>query len=376
MTRRIKVLHVLDGGWLGGAQRFVEWFLLLADQKNFSHEVVFLYAGGEIQANLQAAGYTTPVLNWKNGFTLSGRVRLLKFISSCDPDLVQFHDVTPFVKMFVKSFFPSKPLVHFCHGLDDRPWYAEIGQIADDHFTDFVICNSDFTLNTYGRQYRRTRNMHRIYLGLALDTYRLNVWGDLQRKPVRANQLAAEIVYVGRLYDYKGVLDLPPLAVALQNLGMEGFHLHVIGDGPLDRKLRELTASLGVTEKITFWGMQENVLPFLVKANILVFPSWCEEAFGLAPLEGLACGLAIVAYNSGAVPEVLGKAPGAVIVEKKNVLQMALAVMDIVKNKKYPNIRDCAAYLESSFDMKHVVGEVENYYTSICMSKQWNLTKK
>ena len=363
---RTKVLHVLAGGWIGGAERFVEWFLGSENKnKDIIHEVVFLYQGGAVQLNLEKMGIATSILNWKTGYSILGRWRLIEFIFTCQPDIIQFHDRSPLVKIFVKCIFPSKPLVQFCHGFESKPWLAQMGQIIDDRFIDLVIGNSDYTLTTYNRIFHRNKKIKKVYLGLALDQYRTSVWEEQPPRAVNKHENFIEIIFIGRLQEYKGVLDLPALAMNLQTLGVNDFRIHIVGEGPSLGKITDLAKSLDVHEKIKFWGAQENVLPFLKRADILVFPSWCDEAFGLVPLEALSCGLSVVAYNSGAVKEVIGKAPGVVIVEKKNVKEMAIAIANIVESQMYPDISECIDYLDKNFNIDRTIFEIEKIYEDI-----------
>lgn len=66
---------------------------------------------------------------------------------------------------------------------------------------------------------------------------------------------------------------------------------------------------------------QPDVPHLLRKAHIHVCTSRCDEAFGMATLEGMACGLATVASDTGGTPEVVGDA--GFLFERGSVEQLA-----------------------------------------------------
>jgi len=365
MSDKIRVLHVLAGGKIGGAERSLEWFMQSTDKNEFDHEFVFLYFGGVIQSKLADMGFFTSVLRWRNGFSVVGRQQLIKLISKCSPNIIHFHETTPLVKVFVKYVFPHIPLILTCHGVEWNSIVSKYGQLLDDKFIDFVICNSDYTLSTYKNVYRRILNIKKIYLGLNLEKYRALMRREIKKHPANTPSDLVEIIYLGRVEEYKGVMDLPVLALELQNIGLYNFRIQIVGSGSAEEKLRNTINSFQLKNKISFLGSHEDVLPYLAAANILVFPSWWEEPFGLVLLEALACGLSVVGYRSGGSPEILDAAPGAVLVEKKNVKQMALSIADIIEAGAYPNISDCIYYLEKKFNNEKTTQEFQNLYEDL-----------
>ena len=80
--------------------------------------------------------------------------------------------------------------------------------------------------------------------------------------------------------------------------------LMLIGDGP-DRSAAEYLAhSLGVFNKVLFLGKQDNVNELLPLADLMLMPSEME-AFGLAALEAMACGVPAIATSVGGVSELI-----------------------------------------------------------------------
>ena len=81
-------------------------------------------------------------------------------------------------------------------------------------------------------------------------------------------------------------------------------HLLMVGDGPERGPAEHLARDLGVYDHVTFMGKQNHVERLLPVAHVLLMPSELES-FGLAALEGMACGVVPVTTRVGGVPELV-----------------------------------------------------------------------
>lgn len=80
--------------------------------------------------------------------------------------------------------------------------------------------------------------------------------------------------------------------------------LLMIGDGPDTASAYALAKTRGVEGDIKFLGNREDVDQILCAADAFLLPS-NYEAFGLAALEAMACGVPVVASRVGGVPELV-----------------------------------------------------------------------
>jgi glycosyltransferase involved in cell wall biosynthesis len=99
-----------------------------------------------------------------------------------------------------------------------------------------------------------------------------------------------------------------------------------------DKKyLRELESrAYGIGAKVV--PNAKSLIPYLHRADIVVFPSLIDEGFGLVPVEAMACGKPVIASESPAVMEVLGQC--GIIVKKGDVLGLRDAIVGLYGNKK------------------------------------------
>jgi N-acetyl-alpha-D-glucosaminyl L-malate synthase BshA len=83
--------------------------------------------------------------------------------------------------------------------------------------------------------------------------------------------------------------------------------LIMAGDGPDRGPAEELARELGVAEHVRFLGKQDHMERLIPRMHALHLPSE-TEAFGLAALEAMACGVPPVATLTGGVPDLITQA--------------------------------------------------------------------
>jgi len=211
----------------------------------------------------------------------------------------------PELAVFLKSQFSDAFIVHYFHSV------MECKPAAQRDFKNAVslaLGVSNFTSRWAEEYYNMPPNSIRtVYNGV--DTAQFYPPSTPAPAPLVVN-------YVGRL----GIEKAPDLLLraALEIAGdVAPFSIQIAGSnaGPryeLDEYQQELHAMADELRKrgvqVSFAGHigREEVPKALRRAHINVMPSRCQEAFGMATLEGMACGLATIASRTGGTQEVLG----------------------------------------------------------------------
>jgi glycosyltransferase involved in cell wall biosynthesis len=155
-----------------------------------------------------------------------------------------------------------------------------------------VIGQSTNTLENLSRFYPTTTPAIRIPLGIPdrpvprPDRKRWGIGDD-----------ALLLVTVCRLVKRKGLEQLIQLMQRIEDLDC---HLLVVGNGPQESALRELSQRLGVAERVKFVGWVSDEDKFCALASADAFVSTSQhEGFGLMYLEAMCCAIPVVTYDNG-----------------------------------------------------------------------------
>ena len=116
-----------------------------------------------------------------------------------------------------------------------------------------------------------------------------------------------------------------------------------------------------LNDKVLFLGMlgQEQLIKYYQKAAAILMPVQWEEPFGLSMAEANACGTPVIAFNRGAVPEVIRDGKTGYVVD--NSAEMILAIEKIDKIKR----RDCYEHAKKHFRESRMVKEYEQVLENI-----------
>jgi glycosyltransferase involved in cell wall biosynthesis len=136
------------------------------------------------------------------------------------------------------------------------------------------------------------------------------------------------ILYLGRLSREKGLLTLAE-AFAHADPWARGWHLVLIGDGPLRPFLETRLANLPAT--FTGYLDGEAVPEALASADIFAFPS-TTETYGLVVSEALASGVPIVAMSAGGVCDQIEDGVTGLLADPAIPGSFARRLMDLAQN--------------------------------------------
>lgn len=130
---------------------------------------------------------------------------------------------------------------------------------------------------------------------------------ELFRLPTDGAERERDLIFLGRLVSEKGV-DLLLQSLAKLKLRRLSPSLTIVGGGPEQRHLEQMTRDCGLEAQVTFIGAVQGaaLAAILQQHRILVVPSRYHEPFGIAAVEGIACGCVVVGSSGGGLPEAIG----------------------------------------------------------------------
>ena len=144
-------------------------------------------------------------------------------------------------------------------------------------------------------------------------------------------------------------------------------HLLMVGDGPDRGPAEVLARDLGVQDHVSFLGKQDHVERLIPLAHVLLMPSELE-AFGLAALEAMACGVPPIGTNAGGVPELITHEVDGFAEAVADLDAQAARVTELLTNHRLHQRMAAAARhtAVSRFSTERIIPQYERYYEEIC----------
>jgi glycosyltransferase involved in cell wall biosynthesis len=177
-------------------------------------------------------------------------------------------------------------------------------------------------------------------------------------------------LFVGALtgwHTYKG-LDVLIRAFGLAAREHPELKLLVVGEGELKRNYQSLAQSLGLSEAVIFAGLvAEDDLPeYYAASDFTVLPSKdSSEGYGLALLEAMAAGRAVIGSRVGGVVDVIQDGTNGLLVEPNSPELLTRAMQLMCPEEPRLTMGRAGRRIAEKQDWHQVVESLEKVYLEV-----------
>jgi glycosyltransferase involved in cell wall biosynthesis len=144
-----------------------------------------------------------------------------------------------------------------------------------------------------------------------------------------------QIASVSNLVEGKGI-DINLAALGKPEVAqLRHWHYHIAGDGPLRPALEAQARQLNIADRVTFHGQcrHDDVYRLLSGCDVFSLPS-APEAFGVAYLEAMACGLLSLGVESQGPSSFIEDGRTGILIRERDVEGLANRLLGILNNPK------------------------------------------
>ena len=259
---------------------------------------------------------------------LGGGYLRARRLASLRPDVVHVHWPIPMGLLALP--FRRAALVFHYHQTDVslvrrfpllRPLFAPVLKRAQVH-----LCNSSFT-QTQLRDAFRPLELPAQVVPMPLG------WPIPDELPQKE---PGRILFVGRMVHWKGGDLLIEACETLDRRGVR-FHLVMVGEGPERSKWEVLARERSVRAEFRGWRRGKELMDEYARATVLALPSrhdrkvWAES-LGVALLEAMACGTAVVASRFGGPVDLVQDGRNGYLFEPFNARDLADKLAQVLED--------------------------------------------
>ena len=141
------------------------------------------------------------------------------------------------------------------------------------------------------------------------------------------------ICTVGRLQTVKGYDRLLRVGKMLKDKSYK-FIIRIVGEGPLEKKLKKYAKSLNISDIVEFVGYKTNPYPYMKNSDIYICTS-LSEALNVAILESICLGLPIISTKTACACELLTNDRG--IITEHDDLSICKGLQILLDSKEKRN---------------------------------------
>lgn len=164
------------------------------------------------------------------------------------------------------------------------------------------------------------------------------------------------LISMGRFVPEKG-FDLLLKAFAKLKDNYPEWTLTILGDGKLRPELESLRNQLGLSDRVYFPGMVNDIYAFLQQADIFIMSSRFE-GFPNAICEAMACGLPVISTDCPSGPrEIIRDGIDGILVPNEDISALAAAIEKLISHEQERNALAVRALeVTERFSIKKIMG--------------------
>jgi glycosyltransferase involved in cell wall biosynthesis len=360
------VLHLIKGLGRGGAEQLLVDAVRRFDRDRRRYEVAYLLPWKDALVDeLRSQGVAVHSLEGGSGTGWLGRLRRL--VRERGIGLIHTH--SPYPAIGARTAVGGTRHVYTEHNLWQRYhratyWGNLLTFFRNDHV--FAVSERVRTSIRYppGLGLMTMPPVETLYHGL--DMARMEERADVRgvRRELGIPEGAPLVGTVGNLTPKKAHGDLIE-AVSMVRRTLPDVRLILVGQGPLERDLRDRVRGLGLDDAVVFAGYRTDAPRLMGAFDVFALPSRFE-GLSIALLEAMALGRAVVATRVGGSPEVIEDGESGVLAEAGDPGALAEAIRSLLDDpSRRARMGEAARRRAGSFDIRAAATRMEEVYEGL-----------
>jgi glycosyltransferase involved in cell wall biosynthesis len=378
-TDKKRVLYVVAGAELGGAEALLLNILQFQNRQEFESGVCFLRAG-PLMATLQQQGIPVWLIATGKlrqiGRTCKAIMALRQLIRQEKVDIV--HSSMGWAQILggTAAVLAGVPNVWYQHTRPDPfNWLDRLASLIP---TSTIYANSQDTLRRQQQLFTSAKKFQLVYCGIDLTAFSPTVGqerGVALRKHYAIAEDAAIVVMPGRLQHWKGQTVFIEAARQLSPKYSNVYFL-IVGDTLFGLEpeyktaLETQVAQSGLASRIIFTGQCADMVAVYQLADIVVHASLVPEPFGLVIAEAMAMARPVIASNQGGPTEIVVDGVTGYLISPGSPQLLAAKIDELLTNKNLAHQMGQLARerIVENFSIANTVKQLENDYREILNS--------
>ena len=335
--QRKKILHIIGGGEIGGAEELVFTLLKQTDPSRYEVRLICLCPGPF--ADLVAReGFPTLTIPMRHRMDISKIKPMRKYIRENQIDLIHTHGVRANLIGRPAARRENIPVVTTFHSMlhydYDAPWKVAMARLLTMHgnnYTDRFIAISHAIKDDLLDMHIPADKIQVIHSGLDVSKFTSTQNPDQIRQQFNLDSDRLTFTMVARFHPVKGHRYFLQAARLLLDAGIKAQFL-LIGEGLYRPELEARVRDLGIDSFVHMPGYYRQVEDVYRISDVLCVPS-LMEGLGLVILEAMYFEVPVIASSVGGIPELIEDGQSGILIPPADVQAFYNAMYKIAVNQ-------------------------------------------
>jgi len=366
----MNILYLTNHLNIGGITSYV--FTLAKGMKRRGHNVYIASSAGRLLPGFIAQGivYIPIPIKTKSEASykiLISKFKLLKYIKEKNIEIIHANTRVTQVLSFLIQRSCGKPYISTCHGFFKKRFFRKIFPCWGNK----VIAISESVKEHLLRDFKvKEEDIRVIHNGIDVDKFRAQSSGsrvDLKKKLGLGE--GPVIGIIARLSEEKGhtylIKAMPEVIARIPQA-----QLLIVGEGRMREELVSLTQEMGLEKSVFFLPSVMDTQEVLSSMDLFVLPS-LKEGLGLALMEAMACGLAVVGSDVGGIKSLIQDRYNGLLVRHSDSRELSYAILELLQNSALGKSLGSNAriFINQNFSAGKMVLETEEVYLE-CLTQK------
>ena len=362
-NRPLKILHIdPEINWGGGEAQVLGLLTQLAFRGH--HNDLFAHPSGILFARCQGIDIGMRPIIMRNDFDVRCVISLRRFIRDGNYDIVHFHTKRAHTLALWLPRGKRRPKYLVTRRMDypePRNWYTDI---LYNRRVDGVVAISQTIVNLLVNAGVDREKIRCISSGIDPKKF------EICERHTAADDDFTVVGCLAGLEERKGHRYLIEAAALLKADGRKILY-KIAGSGPLRARLEEDVARLGLSREVLFLGFVTDTAEFLAGVDIFVMPS-LYEGLGVAALEAMAAGRAVVATRIGGLTESIVDGVTGVFVPPRDPVALAAAIAKLARSRSLARSmgNQGRERVREHFSLENMARQNESYYYDLLCAER------
>jgi glycosyltransferase involved in cell wall biosynthesis len=372
VNRRLKVLHVLWSGEIGGTEEYITSLFRYFDSSKYEIFLCFLSKQGTIYEDALKISRRVSFIGIKNGFDMLGGIKFISYLYKGKFDIVHLHTPNILTNLTVSLFTKTKKVFteHVSPGANELFEKRKLFYYLFSSSMHKVIAISETVKQKLIKHMRiDPGKITVIHDGVRTDKYHADLITPQDLKYLEESEKYI-LGFIGRMVDFKRPELYVEIAYEILKKN-KNFYFIMVGDGPKLTQCKNMINEYSVNDNFNLLGFRRDIPNILKLFDALIFTS-TGEGFGVVLLEAMAMGVPVFAVNDGAVSEIICDNANGILLNTTEPGNVAQLVVESIDNADLMNRikKRCVEDIHSKYSVRICAQKIERVYEKILQGKE------